>query len=340
MDQLYRTFAGRSRRRCRLAVICQHVDVIVVAGEALVDLVIGPDGEVTAALGGAPFNVARAAARLGGDVEFVGALSDDRFGRSLAARLNADGVGLRFAPRTTLPTTLAAAELDAAGSASYRFYLRDTSAPDLRPGSLGALPTDPSFVVTGGLAFVLEPMAGTITGLLDRLAPSTMVVVDVNCRPAVIADRAAYLDTLRRALARADVVKVSDEDLDALAPELDIDDLLTGATEAVFVTSGSAGTTVCTRSTRVEVPVATLADRVVDTIGAGDTFVGAFVAWWSAAGFGRTELGGDGAPDRLAQSVRAAHAAAAVVVTRRGADPPHLHDLPTTWPPQPACGER
>ena len=92
--------------------------MIIVAGEALIDLVIALDGSVDATLGGAPFNTARAASRLGADVEFAGVLSVDRFGTLLADRLAADGVGIRWAPRTELPTTLAAAELDEAGARS------------------------------------------------------------------------------------------------------------------------------------------------------------------------------------------------------------------------------
>ena len=99
--------------------------VIVVGGEALVDLVIDPQGNVAAKLGGGPFNAARAAARLGSEVAFLGSLSRDRFGRSLHDQLVADGVSDAMVSFTELPTTLAAAELDAGGSATYRFYLKD-----------------------------------------------------------------------------------------------------------------------------------------------------------------------------------------------------------------------
>ena len=107
--------------------------MIVVIGEALVDLVIAPDGAVEAALGGAPYNTARAAARLGADVEFVGGLSVDRFGSLLRSQLDRDGVGTRFAASTDEPTTLAAAEIGDDGSATYRFYFDGTSAPLVGP---------------------------------------------------------------------------------------------------------------------------------------------------------------------------------------------------------------
>src|SRR5829696_5844662 len=124
--------------------------MIVVVGEALVDLVIGLDGAVTASLGGAPYNAARAVARLGGDVTFAGALSSDRFGQLLAGRLRDDGAATLAGCRTDRPTTLAAAELDDNASATYRFYVEGTSAPDLHVEALTAV-LDAEVIFTGGL---------------------------------------------------------------------------------------------------------------------------------------------------------------------------------------------
>ena len=105
--------------------------MILVAGEALVDLVIEVDGRVTAAIGGAPYNTARACGRLGADVAFLGAISVDRFGTMMATQLADDGVSTDLVARIEQPTTLAAAELDDGGAASYRFYIEGTSAPAL-----------------------------------------------------------------------------------------------------------------------------------------------------------------------------------------------------------------
>jgi len=106
--------------------------MIVVAGEALVDLVIDTQGAVIAKLGGGPYNVARTLGRLDQSVTFLGAISHDRFGTQLFDQLTADGVLADAIARTDLPTTLAAAELDEHGSATYRFSLQSTSAPSLR----------------------------------------------------------------------------------------------------------------------------------------------------------------------------------------------------------------
>ncbi len=200
-----------------------HV-VIVVVGEALVDLVIAPGGSVEAALGGAPYNTARAAARLGADVEFVGGLSVDRFGSLLRERLEADGVATRFAVSTEAPTTLAAAEVGGDGAATYRFYFEGTSAPLVDEAAVGravASLGSADILFTGGLGLVLEPMATSVIGALDAVGAEVVVVIDVNCRPAVIPDRDAYVARIERAIARADIVKVSDEDLAYLLPTLD-----------------------------------------------------------------------------------------------------------------------
>ena len=304
--------------------------MIRVVGEALIDLVIQPDGVVSAALGGAPFNTARAAARLGAAVEFGGTLSTDRFGSMLAAQLVADGVSVT-ASRTDLPTTLAAAELDDNGAASYRFYIDGTSVPALAADATPNSQIPVTVFFTGGLALVLQPMAETVLGMIRDADAATLIVVDINCRPKIIGDRDAYLNTVRQALSRADVVKVSDDDLEYFDPGTEPIDaartLLDDGPKVVLVTAGAAGTSIVTSDGVIEVPIGKLAGPLVDTIGAGDTFGGGLLAWWQAAGLGRTGM----THETLVQAVRAAQAAAAVVVTRQGADPPLRSDLPDDW---------
>src|SRR3954452_6194852 len=104
---------------------------VVVTGEALVDLVLKRDGTVDGHPGGGPYNVARTIGRLEQPVAYLGRLSTDGFGRRLRRELEADGVDLATAVPTDAPTTLALAELDAAGAARYRFYSRGTSAAGL-----------------------------------------------------------------------------------------------------------------------------------------------------------------------------------------------------------------
>ena len=312
-----------------------NLPVIAVVGEALIDLVVSRDGSVEAALGGAPYNTARAAARLGAEVEFVGGLSRDRFGQLLADKLNDDGVGLGHSPRTESPSTLAVAEIGDGGAASYRFYFDGTAAPQLDPAAFTAATATlgaGDIFFTGGLGLVLEPMATSVTDGLRSLDDDVFVMIDVNCRPAVVDDREAYIERVRRAVSRADLVKVSDEDLTFLSPGDDLESaagaLLAAGAGAVVVTAGSSHTTVVTAAGTVVVDVPAVPGSVVDTIGAGDTFGAGTLAWLHAAGVGRGEL----PLDRLVAAVQVGHAAAGVVVTRRGSDPPFRTELDVAWP--------
>lgn len=301
--------------------------MITVVGEALIDLVIEPDGSVTAAPGGAPFNTARACGRLGADVAFVGALSDDRFGTILRARLVEDAVDVSSAPMVSVPTTLAAAEIDDRGAAKYRFYIDGTSVPSLVSVPP---PVDGGVLFTGGLALLLEPMATTVEAMLADTAQSVAVVIDVNCRPLVVADRQAYVDRVWRVVEHAHVVKVSDDDLGYLAPGADAleaaRELLERGPSSVLLTRGGSGVDVLTAAGERFVAVEPV--DVVDTIGAGDTFGGALMAWLVVNGVGADRVGD---PELMQRAARAASVAAGVACTRRGADPPSRSDLGADW---------
>jgi fructokinase len=301
--------------------------VIAVIGEALIDLVVGPGGQVTATPGGAPFNTARTCGRLGADVAYVGAVSTDRFGLLLADRLAADGVSLDRVVRVDKPTTLAAAELDESGAATYRFYIDGTSVLEL-PGTVDL--TGARAVFAGGLGLGLEPIATTIERLVTGAPAGCLTMVDINCRPATITDRASYLARLDRVLARIDIIKVSDDDLEYLAPGSSPVDaaagLLDRGAQVVLLTAGAGDVEVLTAAGRFDVAVEPVS--VVDTIGAGDAFDGGFLAWWIGSGRGRADLS---AAADLRSAVEAATAVAGVTCTRRGADPPHRADLPAGW---------
>lgn len=302
--------------------------MIVVAGEALVDLVVSGE-TVTAAPGGAPYNVARGCARLGAPTALLATLSSDGFGSRLAAGLAESGVDRELLQRTDRPTTLAVAQVDVAGTASYRFYTEGTSAPALTPGHL---PEGVGALVTGGLGLVLEPMATAIESTVLAAGPDVLVLVDLNCRPDAVDDRDAYRARLGRVLRRADVVKASDEDLAYLDPGMPFstaaERLLTAGVTTVLVTAGGMATIIVTPHGTSTVPVDAVA--VVDTIGAGDAFTAGFVAWWHGNGRGRDALGD---VDALEAAVRSAHTVAAVVVGRRGSDPPRRAELPPEWGP-------
>jgi fructokinase len=302
--------------------------MIAVTGEALIDMVAGQDGRITARPGGAPFNTARTIGRLGLSPAFLGRLSGDRFGRLLRASLDADGVTLAVPEPAGLPTTLALVDVDAGGLPRYRFYLDGTSAPALEyPDLAAALPAGLTALHAGGLALAAEPIATSIDRLISAdLPPGTLLMIDPNCRPEVIADRQAYLARLSRILRRADVVKVSVEDLDYLAPGTPAAAaaaaLLGQGPALVLLTDGPHPARAFMRDEVVsaEVPAVTVAD----TVGAGDAFGGAFLAWWSGRGLTRADLR---QPVPVRGALQAAAEVAALTCTRVGAEPPWLAEV-------------
>ena len=300
---------------------------IVVAGEALIDLVVTGDGGLSGTPGGGPYNVARTIARLDRSVVYLGRISSDPLGDRLRGGLEGDGVGLGAVIATDALTTLALAQVDAAGVARYRFYDVGTSAVGLTlEEATAALPERIGGFYVGTLGLVWEPLAATLEALVARLDDETLVALDPNCRPSTIGDAAAYRGRLARLLARADVIKVSEEDLAWLAPGEDTvtaaRDLLAGAHAVALVTLGAAGALVVTASEVVEVRAP--ATEVVDTIGAGDAFMGAFLADWQARGLGR---GGLARLDQVAEAAEFACRVAAVTCSRTGAEPPRLAEL-------------
>jgi fructokinase len=302
-------------------------DLIVVAGEGLVDLIVRPEGQVEAIPGGGPFNAARALGRLGCRVAFLGRLSTDRFGRILRSRLEEDGVDLSLAPTTDDPTLLAIAEVDETGAATYRFHTAGTAAAGLAMADVaGVLPAETRALHVGTLGLLLEPMATTIAGLVGGVRDDVLVIADPNIRPSAIRDEAGYRARLAALTPRVDVVKASVDDLRWIEPSMDAvtaaEQLVASGPAAVLVTDGAGPIRIVGRGGTVVVPVPDV--PVVDTVGAGDAFGAGFLAAWIRAGHRRADLSD---LDAVAEAVRFGARVGAWTVGRAGADPPTLADL-------------
>jgi fructokinase len=335
------------------------VTMIAVAGEALIDLVVGSGGQVDARPGGGPYNAARTLARLGAETTFLGRLADDGFGRLLRDRLGREGVALGVPEPSSRPTTLAVASVDGAGIADYAFYLDGTAAADLEYEALKkALPADVTAVHAGTLGLLMEPVGAAIERLILTDVPAdALVLLDPNCRPSAVADHAGYRRRIAAIAHRADIVKASVEDLAYLYPGSPAEEaaraLLDAGSPLVLVTDGP-------RPARAFLPDTVLAGNaglagntvlggnaglagntvlaegvpdvtVADTIGAGDAFGGGFLAWWTGHGLAQAELC---RADLVRQALKAAAAVAALTCARPGADPPAQSEVRSRgwWP--------
>ena len=291
-----------------------------VCGEVLIDIL--PTGPV---VGGGPANTAKALARLGHDVHFIDGISTDAFGQSARAELLNDGVNLDLSSASDKPTCTATVTLDAAGSASYEFLIDGTATFDFNSSWLpDPYRYQPQVLHIGTLVTVIEPGASALYDWAMAVAELAPIVFDPNIRPSVMPDRDLYEAAVEKWAAISAVVKVSDDDLAWLFPQVSIDDVaqrwINDGAFLVVVTRGANGLVGYTADGRVEVPGVKV--DVVDTVGAGDT-VGAIVVEAMLA-HGLIELRGD----LLRGVLTRAAAAAAITCSRKGAQPPYKHELP------------
>jgi fructokinase len=299
-------------------------DVLVV-GESLVDIVNAADGDTRQHAGGSAANVAVALARLGRPVRFATSFADDEHGRLVAAHLEEAGVTLASDPGAVSRTSTAEATIGVDGAATYEFDL------EWRLNQISEEP-HPLVVHTCSLGAVLLPGADDVAALLERLRGSATVSYDVNARPAITGTGPDLVDRVERIAGLSDLVKASDEDLEVLYPQLDLVKaarrLLSLGPAVVVVTRGAEGALWVGPDEVVEIDSHEV--EVADTIGAGDTFGAALVdALWEAGRLGADQRDALRDLDRAEIEGVLAHAtrAAAVTVSRPGADPPYRRDL-------------
>jgi len=303
--------------------------MILVAGESLIDLIVGPEDGVHASPGGGPFNTARTIARLGQPTRFLGHFSADPFGQILSRKLAQDGVELAAPGRVPEPTALAIVALGGLGVPEYWFHIARTASFVLdEPTAQRALQADVTAVHVGTLGLVVDPMASELERLVPRLSPDVLLMLDPNWRAQAIPDADAHRARLRRLLTRTDILKTSAEDLSFLVPGCGIADaaraLLSWGARCVLVTDGPSSIHAFTGGDHLAVQVPRV--EVVDTVGAGDAFGGAFLAWWTERGLDRENLVHSA---QLLAAVTAAARVASLTCARAGAEPPWRHELDT-----------
>lgn len=307
--------------------------MILSCGEALIDMLprtttLG-EPAFSPYAGGAVFNTAIALGRLGAPSAFFSGISNDMLGQILTETLEASKVDTSLTARSDRPTTVAFVKL-VDGQATYAFYDENTAGRLLAESELPALPASLGTLFFGGISLVNDPAASTYEALQARESATRVTMIDPNIRPGFIAGKEAqYRARIERMIARADIVKLSDEDLHWLMGTGDVSSLarqiLDKGPKIVFITEGAAGARAIT-ATQNRFVAATRV-TVADTVGAGDTFnAGALCALHEAGALTKAALV-TLSDDTLDAALTLGTRAAAITVSRAGANPPWRHEL-------------
>ena len=294
-----------------------------VAGEVLIDLIpAGADRKPI--VGGGPANTAKALSKLGVNTQFIDGISTDGYGQMAKDDLVTSGVKLDYVKYSDKPTCLAIVSLSESGSASYEFVIENTATFDFTLDWLPNPETDqPSLLHIGTLATAIEPGASALFDWAQSVANVAPIVFDPNIRPAVISDRELYVKQVEKWVSISSAVKVSDEDIMWLYPSFEIEQVvnswLTTGPSLIVVTYGDQGLAGYREGEKVNVDAVKVA--VADTVGAGDT-VGAILVE-AIVQDGLSSLSGV----RLEMMLKRAAKAAAITVSRTGANPPTLKEI-------------
>jgi fructokinase len=278
-------------------------------------------------VGGGPVNTARTIARLGTEVSFIGGISQDALGKRIRRLLDSDSVKCAIEKDCAAPTTLAIASLDEKGAATYQFLIEGTSSLSVTPEiALKALDNKATALHIGTLAFVFEPLSQATRAVVAAMDGNQILMIDPNARPSVMQDPSQFWETFNASLERADVIKFSGDDLDYMFPDLSNQDaardICRRSHAIVLLTDGSKGVHVFTKSEEFQVHVPEV--HVVDTVGAGDSFSGGFLAHWDRHNGNRGELANT---EAVRAAVEFGIKVAGLTCRRVGAMPPFAHEL-------------
>jgi fructokinase len=294
-----------------------------VAGEVLIDL-IPNENKYVAVVGGGPANTAKALAKLGVKAYFIDGISNDEYGQMAKAELLSSNVLLDYAQYSNKPTCTAKVTLSKSGSATYEFVIAGTATFDFSyqwlpdPQSL-----KPLLLHIGTLATVIEPGASVLFEWAQSVAQGAPIVFDPNIRPAFLGNKDEYVKKVEKWVAISSAVKVSDEDLNWLYPDKAIDVVVNNWLEVgvqlVVVTLGGKGITAYRKNEQTSVDAVKVV--VADTVGAGDT-VGAVLVE-AIVNNGLDKLTGEVLKSMLNRATKAA----AITVSRTGANPPSKEEI-------------
>ncbi|MGX5718753.1 carbohydrate kinase family protein [Shinella zoogloeoides] len=306
--------------------------MILCCGEALIDMLprtttLGEDAYAPYA-GGAIFNTAIALGRLGVPAGFFTGLSDDMMGDILRKTLGESGVDYSYCATLSRPTTVAFVKL-VDGHATYAFYDENTAGRMITEAELPVLGADCEALHFGAISLIPEPCGSTYEALLAREHEKRVISLDPNIRPGFIRDKDAHMGRIRRMAAMSDIVKFSDEDLAWFGLEGDEDALarhwLHHGAKLVVVTRGAEGAVGYTADHKVTVPSERV--TVVDTVGAGDTFDAGVLASLKMQNLLTKQQVAKLSEDQIAKALALGAKAAAVTVSRAGANPPWAKEI-------------
>ncbi len=320
----------------------EEANMILGCGEALIDMVPSVNAEGVPVFlpcpGGSPYNTAIAVGRLGAPVSFLGRLSGDFFGQMLAGRLTENNVGTDLIIRSNENSSLAFVKLEKGKEPEYIFYTQGTAD---RSFSVNDLPKSfsrkPSCVFFGSIAMTMEPVASAVEQFVmdqSSLPEGPVISLDPNVRPFMITDRAAYVKRFEKWVAASHIVKISEADFDFIYPGLGLQKSLEkvirmGPSLAVTTLGpdGAMALVISPDGSVAEVKAPVVPVKVVDTIGAGDTFHGGLLSWLILHGkMTRAGIAGLSESD-LEEALLFANKAASLVCSRRGAEPPTMAEM-------------